>query len=112
MRNTIRTLGKDSFLFLGALLLVGATLTLTAAPEEPPPPLPGPMITQRVAPTVALVLVGDGGGRLSQTGSGIIVRPDGVLLTAYHLIQDAKEIQVRLQNGEAYDRVELLAVDE
>lgn len=112
MRNAIRTLGKESFLFLGALLLVGATLTLTAAPGEPAPPLPGPTITQRVAPTVALVLVGDGGGRLSQTGSGIIVRPDGVLLTAYHLIQDAKEIQVRLQDGEAYDRVELLAVDE
>lgn len=69
-------------------------------------------VINRVAPAVALILVGQGGGRLMAQGTGVIVREHGVLLTAYHLLKDAHEVQVRLKSGEVYDRVELLGFDE
>jgi hypothetical protein len=67
----------------------------------------------RIAPTVASILVRDEGtGRFEAVGSGVFVRGDGVLLTAYTLLQGAREIQVRLANGETYDKPELVATDE
>lgn len=69
-------------------------------------------IIERVSGSVALILTGEGGGRLQSIGSGVIVRENGVLLTAYHLIKDAREVQVKLKSGEVYDQVELLAFDE
>ena len=35
-------------------------------------------------------------------GSGIVVRPDGYILTNYHVIQGAQQIMVNLPNGETY----------
>lgn len=96
-----------------------ASLTLLAlahAAVSQAPPLPAELSSEeviaRVAPSVAVVLTGAGAGRLSGVGSGVIVRADGILLTAYHVIKDAREVQVRLKTGEIYDRVELVAVDE
>ena len=66
----------------------------------------------RVAPAVATVLVRDGAGNFGAVGSGVFVRADGVLLTAYDLVRGAREVQVRLADGETYDRAELVASDE
>ena len=66
----------------------------------------------RVAPATVMILTGEGAGRLTATGSGVIVRESGVLLTAYHVIKGAQEVQVKLKSGEVFDHVELLAVDE
>ena len=66
----------------------------------------------RVAPAVATVIVRDGTGNLRAVGSGVFVRADGVLLTAYDLVRGAREVQVRLADGETYDRAELVASDE
>ena len=98
-------------------LCVSLTLfVLTYAAQGQTPPAPAELSSEeviaRVAPSVAVVLTGAGAGRLSGVGSAIIVRPDGILLTAYHVIKDAREVQVRLKTGEIYDRVELIAVDE
>ncbi|HKC62027.1 MAG TPA: serine protease [Pyrinomonadaceae bacterium] len=68
--------------------------------------------SKRVAPAVATILVRDGAGRFEAVGSGVFVRNDGVLMTAYNLVQGAREIQVRLANGEIYDHAELVASDE
>src|SRR5215469_16494260 len=80
------------------------------------PPLPSELSSEdviaRVAPSVAVILTGGGAGRLTGMGSAVIVRSDGVLLTAYHAIKDVREVQVRLKTGEVYDNVELVAVDE
>jgi Do/DeqQ family serine protease len=35
-------------------------------------------------------------------GSGVIVRPDGVVITNYHVIKQAEEIKVVLANGQEY----------
>jgi S1-C subfamily serine protease len=94
--------------------LILFALAYAALGQAPPLPteLSSEEVIARVAPSVAVVLTGAGAGRLSGVGSAIIVRSDGILLTAYHVIKDAREVQVRLKTGEIYDRVELIAVDE
>jgi hypothetical protein len=42
----------------------------------------------------------------------VIVRPEGVLLTAYHVVKGAHQVQVKLKNGEVFDKVDLIATDE
>jgi hypothetical protein len=73
--------------------------------------LTGDEVVERVAPAVALIIVGQGNGQLSGVGSGVVVRSDGVLLTGFHLVKDARAVQVRLKNGEIYDRAELIDAD-
>ena len=36
-------------------------------------------------------------------GSGVIIREDGYIITAYHVIEDATKIKVTLKNGENYE---------
>jgi serine protease Do len=43
-----------------------------------------------------------GGGRRQGTGSGFVIRKDGVILTNNHVVEDAKEITVTLANKETY----------
>ena len=45
-------------------------------------------------------------------GTGLVVRPDGYILTPYSLVKNAKNIQIKLANGEIYDKAELAAFDE
>lgn len=74
--------------------------------------LSGEEITERVVPSVVLILVGHGGERPTGVGSGIILRSEGIIFTAYHVIKDAQQAQVRLRNGEIYDDVELVGFDD
>jgi len=77
-----------------------------------PPELSSQEVISRVSPSVVMVLTGEGAGRLAGVGSGVIVRSEGILLTAYHVVKDAREVQVRLKSGEVYDHVDLVAADE
>jgi len=43
------------------------------------------------------------GGRVVNTGSGVIVSPDGYLLTSNHLIAGAENIKIVLYDGRTYD---------
>ena len=72
----------------------------------------GEQIVERVSPSAVLILVGRGDGQTAAIGSGLIVRSDGVILTANHVVKGMREVQVRLKNGEVYDQVELIASDE
>ena len=36
-------------------------------------------------------------------GSGVIVATDGYILTAYHVVEDAEQVKVRLYNGDEYN---------
>ena len=74
--------------------------------------LSGDQIVDRVSPAVVLILVSSGDGRVSGIGSGLIVRSDGIVLTANHVVKGMREVQVRLKSGDVYDRVELIAADE
>lgn len=71
----------------------------------------GPAVIEKVSPSVAMILTGSANGALASAGSGVILRSDGIILTAYHVIKNARQVQVRLQNGEVFDTVELVAFD-
>jgi len=100
-------------------LLTGYCLVLFAillvSPENAfaqPTTLANEKIVEKTIPSVVLVLTGRGAGVLDKVGSGVVVRGDGVILTAYHVVKDATQVQVRLKSGEIYDKVDLLGYDE
>jgi S1-C subfamily serine protease len=59
---------------------------------------------------VSIIIADDGTERI--VGSGLVVRGDGLILTAYHLVKGARAVAIRLRNGETFDHAELLATDE
>ncbi|MEK7406928.1 MAG: S1C family serine protease [Acidobacteriota bacterium] len=94
-----------------AALLAGSVCNLWAQ-RGAPGALSGDQVLDRVSPSVVLVLAGRGDGQVATAGTGLIVRADGVVLTTNHAVNGMREVQVRLKNGEVYDRVELIASDE
>ncbi len=60
---------------------------------------------------VVTILIADD-GQAQPVGSGLIVRADGLILTAYHLVKGARAVAVKVRNGETFDRAELIASDE
>jgi S1-C subfamily serine protease len=59
---------------------------------------------------VTILIESEGDAR--PVGSGLVARSDGLVITPYHLVKDARNIQVRLRNGETFDRAVLVATDE
>jgi S1-C subfamily serine protease len=86
-------------------------VTLTAALPLLAQPDPTAIIERAKAATV-IVLSGEGAGRLRSISTGVVISKDGTILTALHAVKGALEVQVRLPNGEVFDRVELLGTDE
>jgi S1-C subfamily serine protease len=90
-----------------------ATLLLLLALYACPPALAqDDELSRQIGPAIATVLVRDAAGNFQAVGSGVFVRSDGLLLTAYNLVRGTREIQVRMADGETYDRVEVAAEDE
>ncbi len=96
---------------MNKLSVLGTLVLLCSLPLAAQTTLSGTQIVEKAALSVALVLAAapEGGVRYA---TAIIVREDGILLTAYHAVKGAREVQVRLKNGEIYDQVQLLASDE
>ena len=99
---------------LSKLFLILALLSFQLAifAQQTTDNLPSEKIVEKVMPTVVSVLTGSGAGVLDKLGSGIIVSNNGVILTAYHVVKDATQVQIRFKNGEIYDKVDLIAYDE
>ena len=66
-------------------------------------------VFERSNAAVARIEVGSEKGRYLGFGSGFIVRADGLILTAFHLIERAHSARVRLANGQIYDQVSVVA---
>jgi Do/DeqQ family serine protease len=49
--------------------------------------------------------------RIVGTGSGVIISPDGYIITNYHVVKGAKELEITLNNKETY-LAEIIGVDE
>src|SRR5215470_20289988 len=79
---------------------------------QAPQTLSGDQVVERVSPSAVSILVGRGDGQVAGVASGVIIRNDGVILTANHVVRGMREVQIRLKNGERYDQVELIASDE
>ena len=77
-----------------------------------PQALSGDQVVERVSPSAVSILVGKGDGQIAGVASGVIIRSDGVILTANHVLKGMREAQVRLKSGEIYDQAELIASDE
>ncbi|MGI8555099.1 MAG: trypsin-like peptidase domain-containing protein [Pyrinomonadaceae bacterium] len=71
----------------------------------------GNLATDAAVDSVVTILLADN-GQANPVGSGLVVRSDGYILTAYHLIKGAREIQIRFRNGEIYDKAEIVSIDE
>ena len=59
-----------------------------------------------------VTILQDAEGQPREIGSGVILRSDGLILTAYHLVKDARRVQVKLRNGEIFDAAEPVAYDQ
>ncbi len=97
--------------FRNAALLMGSLCSLSAQSASPGA-LTAEQVLEQVSPSVVLVLAGRGDGQVAAAGTGMVIRTEGVILTANHVVDGMREVQVRLKNGEVYDRVELIASDQ
>lgn len=97
--------------FIVLVIVVGA-LSLPIAAQQGASPPDSKTIFEHTKAATVIVLSGEGAGRLSSIATGVIISKDGVILTALHAIKGAAEVQVRMANGEVFDRVELLGSDE
>ncbi|HET8923681.1 MAG TPA: S1C family serine protease [Candidatus Acidoferrum sp.] len=93
-------------------LLLSVLGPAQAQTSQPAQALTSEEVVTRVSPSVVLILVGQGGEKPTALGTGLIVQSDGVFLTAYHVVKDAKQVQVRMKNGEVFDKAELLGFDD
>lgn len=65
-------------------------------------------IIQRESPAIVSVYNLDAQGKLRGTGTGFIVRADGIVITNFHVIAGARSALIKLKNGEVYDRVSVI----
>src|SRR5437867_2666796 len=65
-----------------------------------------PALYKQVAPAIVLIATNRGGG------TGFIVRSDGVIVTALHVVRDATVVRVSTSSGDVFDQVGLLYEDE
>ena len=86
------------------LLLLGVLACSSAIAQDE--------VAGKIGPAIATISTRTNSTRFDVVGSGVFVRSDGLLITANDLVQGAKEIQVRLSDGETYDNVEVVATDE
>jgi hypothetical protein len=68
-------------------------------------------IYRKVEASVVAIEAVDPAGKVVKSGSGFLVGSDGKFLTNYHVVAHVKQATVRLANGDAYDTVEVVAVD-
>jgi hypothetical protein len=92
------------------VLFAAMTLPLSAQQTSSVPD--AQTIFEHTKAATVVILCGEGAGRLQSIATGVIISKDGVILTALHAVKGAAEVQVRLANGDTFDRVELLGADE
>lgn len=68
-------------------------------------------VYEKSAPSVVFITCIDAKGIVS-SGSGVILRTDGIIATNFHVISDAVAAKVQLSNGDIYDDVSVLDTDE
>lgn len=71
-----------------------------------------PELAKAMAPAVVFIGNVDSSGQVQSIGSGFVVHADGIIVTNYHVIEGANALQVKMKDGEIYDRVEVVDHDE
>jgi hypothetical protein len=67
-------------------------------------------IAKRVSPSVVVIKGKTDSGEIQ--GSGFIISKDGKIVTNFHVIKDLNTAEIQLPNGEVFDSLSVLAVDE
>ena len=92
---------------VNTILVIGVFVgQLFAQNEQTRSPLTTSEIARRVTPTVVTIETPAG------HGSGVIVDPSGVVVTNLHVIQGATKVELSLHNGDIYDDVTVVDLDE
>lgn len=95
---------RQTISFIAAAFATSAFLSLASAQTKT-----AKEIAHTLLPAVVKLEVADASGKIFATGSGFVVRSDGVVFTNFHVIDGASEAQALLSNG---DRVRVLgAID-
>jgi len=117
--NAVPARGAALVLTLGWITFF-AVLTRAEAPvvsDEAPARLPAGVETsvedlaKRVRDSVVIVTYRGREGRTEGLGTGFVIRPDGWIATNYHVIGEARPIQVQLADGQVQDVTEVVASD-
>ena len=93
-----------------ALVLLMLLVLLGAAERRPV--LSGEAIWDSAAQSVFYVRSLDGNGDLKTSGSGFTVTPEGLAVTASHVIRGASQVNVVLPEGRELAKVEVLSRDD
>jgi len=70
-----------------------------------------PELVQEMSPGVVSIAVVDRDGRILSRGSGFIAHESGLIVTAFHVIENARYAMVQTLDGEIYDRIEVVDYD-
>src|SRR5438067_1372939 len=70
-----------------------------------------PDLVKQMAPAVVQITALNAQGKAISVGSGAILRPEGLVVTAYHVIQGAMGAQIKTTDGEVYDKVDVMDYD-
>lgn len=98
--------------FIVSCLLVTSMLGSCTGVESPAPkptstPLSFSEVVEKVMPSVVYIFVETNtivsGRFLTRSGSGVILRPDGYILTNRHVVEDARRAEVTLQDRRVYE---------
>jgi S1-C subfamily serine protease len=85
------------FNLLAIAVFCGISLPNLMGQGGSPQALSGDQVVERVSPSAVSILVGKGDGQVAGVASGVIIRSDGVILTANHVVRGMREVQVRLK---------------
>lgn len=108
MQEFLKSTGIIIGIILGGLILFGLFIMMIIGPSE------STSDPNTIDPADCVVLIYTSGG----LGSGVVVSPDGIILTAGHMVKDyylngvIPPTSVVFSNGTKYDEFEYIYVDE
>lgn len=97
--------------YVSALFLLVAPLLFSVQVLSAQTALPAPEIARQLGPSIVRVIALLEGEEIGQ-GSGFVVQSDGTIITNRHVVENATELRVELSDGDIYDNVYVVNVDE
>jgi hypothetical protein len=96
------------------VLIVSGWLVVTLSGFAQPSPATATPCDLRGYPvgSIVSIVTGSSSPRVTAAVTGIVLSSDGIVITSYHAIEGAHDVQVRTLNNGRYDKAALLTYDE